>query len=51
MGLIPKAKPLTQALLHRWLQALCFLGSAIARYCAGIDADLQAWLSESEGWL
>ena len=51
LGLIPKAKPLRQALLDRWIQAFCFLGSAIARYCAGIGADLKAWLSESEGWL
>ena len=51
MGLIPKAKPLTQALLNRWLQAFCFLGSATAGYCAGIGADLEAWLSECEGLL
>ena len=51
LGLMPEAKPLTQALLYRWLQAFCCLGSAIARYCAGIGADLKAWLSECEGWL
>ena len=51
LGLIPKAQPLRQALLDRWLQAFRFLGSAIARYRAGIGADLKAWLSESEGLL
>ena len=51
LGLIPKAQPLRQALLDRWLQAFCFLGSDTARYCAGIGADLKAWLSECEGWL
>ena len=51
MGLIPKAQPLRQALLDRWLQVFCLLGSDTARYCAGIGADLKAWLSECEGWL
>ena len=51
LGLMHEDKPLTQALLDRWLQAFCFLGSDTARYCAGIGADLKAWLSECEGWL
>ena len=51
MGLMHEAQTLRQALLDRWLRAFCFLGSAIARYCTGIGADLKAWLSECEGWL
>ena len=48
LGLMPEAKPLTQALLYRWLQAFCFLGSATARYSSGNRSGQEGSLVVSE---